>query len=244
MAQYHRPALSLEGLFIDERSTQQGAGAQQTEQIAGDQQALQATRLAALREKQVDVALALLIGPDIRGHATEHAVAFLPVREVGGRRGSVGPPLQGIRFPDLHHAIGFGNRQGPPQHCVRDIEHGRVCANADRQRDDGDQGKPGRSTQIPNRISQISKKRSHATLDVADRLRLGGIRERSRIEKRDGFAYQAVANREHLEYRDDAHHQVRVPESRDMLAFADHAMYAQVAKERSHAANKREGKGV
>jgi hypothetical protein len=83
--------------------------------------------------------------------------AGLPPPVVEVRRGDevARLPVQPIVLPDLHQLRRVAERQRPQQHAVDGAEHGRVGADAERQRDDDDGGVAGALPHQAQRVADV-----------------------------------------------------------------------------------------
>ena len=123
-----------------EQAAQGRAYAEQLEVVAGDHESRQRLRIAVAG----DVRSPSLI----RGHRCEGVIPIAPVGEV--RRSK---PLRfreaarSVIGPQLHELLGVSIRQRPEEHRAQHAEHGGVRADADREREEGDDGEAGRAAE-------------------------------------------------------------------------------------------------
>jgi hypothetical protein len=89
------------------------------------------------------------------GHVLEDGVVFLPVEIIQRRDAVTAPARRFLQDPDDPFRLAI--RQRLQQHAVHKAENRRVGADADPQRQDGDDGKPRTLPEGPQSIAQILK---------------------------------------------------------------------------------------
>ena len=102
----------------------------------------------------------------------------LAIDVVGDGNAGLWQPHQRIHVPDEDQPFGVRIRERAQQHLVEQAENGGVCADAQRQRQDGDEGEQRLLAQGPERVADVM----HGRLDGKDTpgvaLLLHGTRER------------------------------------------------------------------
>ena len=124
-------------------------------------------RLAAQggEERRRDRQPAQLLGLPVRGqvHGAEgeerrvldRGRLALAIEIVRNRDARLRQPHQRIAVPDEDETIGGGVRQRPQQNLIQQAENGGVGADAQRQRQHGDEGEDGLLAQRPQRVPDV-----------------------------------------------------------------------------------------
>ena len=82
-------------------------------------------------------------------------ILIAPVREVGERGGHLKPPALRDGLPHLHQSAGLLERKRAEQQRIDHAEDGAVGADAERERDDGDQREAGILQQRAQAVAQV-----------------------------------------------------------------------------------------
>ena len=122
--------------------------AQRLEEVGGRDDAGDPLHLAAVR---AEVEERLRVGR----HALEGLALACRVAVVRRRHDVAVLADARDAVPHDHQAIGFAVRQRPQQHRVDDAEDGRVDADAERQRRDGDEGEAGLAQQRADAVAEV-----------------------------------------------------------------------------------------
>ncbi len=107
------------------------------------------------------------VGPQVgRAHpvgadAFEGPVHLPEVEELGRRDPELVEAERRELARDEHEPARLGVAERPQHHPVHHAEDGRVGANPERQRQDGDDGKPRALPQTPHRVDDVSHQRGH-----------------------------------------------------------------------------------
>ena len=137
-----RDAVLAGHLFVlDEVSAERRLNAQGAEHVDRHPQTAQPFGLGAFRIQDAGREHGrAILHARVERDVLERPVARLPVHQVGGRRRRARPVAQRVRLPDLHEPVRLVQRQRLEQDAVDDGEDGGVGADAERQREGGDQG--------------------------------------------------------------------------------------------------------
>ena len=112
--------------------------------------------------------------PGLRGGDGGEAVLLIAPIEIGGRSGGIGTAAPQAGFLNEDQPVGLGVRQWTQQDVVHHAEHGRIGANANGKRGNGDDGESRRFEQRSDAITQVGKQwEIPRALDYAARRRLG-----------------------------------------------------------------------
>jgi hypothetical protein len=108
-----------------------------------------------------------------RRHVLKHGTVFFPkpelaVPDVPHAQLAPGGPRE------LDDAIGLGVRQWPPQHAVRDAEHGCVGTDPQREREDHDGGEAGALRELAEGVTQIVQHPGESSIGLALGYRVSG----------------------------------------------------------------------
>src|SRR5581483_1007364 len=96
-----------------------------------------------------------------RGEFTEGTRLLFEVQEIGERGGLLLVAVLRIRAPEQYEALRLIERQWPQQHRIDDAEDGRVCADAQGERDDADEREDRISAEHSQAVAKILKQRIH-----------------------------------------------------------------------------------
>ena len=169
----HRHARRARPVVLGQQRPPHGRGdAEDLEVIAGDDLAQRHARPVAGLDRRNRRAVA--------EHAGEDGVPRAEVEEVGIGVGGVGVAVAALGV-DVHQAVGAFDRQRPEEQRINDGEEGRIEADTDPQREDGDRREPGRAEQPLQRIADVGK---HVVGHTANVGRLFGFGQRVNFEWR------------------------------------------------------------
>ncbi len=135
-------------IFIGRKaSSQRRLDSQNIQEISGDQKTLDALRCFQAGKVRAP--------PTIETHLLEGLILRTPIEVIGHRSFVAYYSATWLRFPDRDYAIELRKGQRLDEQCVDDAEDGAVGANADGQRDDGDDRERRTSHERPDAVTDV-----------------------------------------------------------------------------------------